>query len=201
MGMRRSPLALMSMLALSIAVTQGCARDTRSRGTDSGIRLNNDSGPPPRDAGPPSTIDSGRPPPPPPRDSGPPPPPPGSCRLDGFTQLPAACLPRCSSATSVTIGECPDSDCLFAALDADTTPPTSLALPDGTSTSLDCNVCFVHQLQTCWNELCNTSFLAWDECRNSGGSCTAENDALEACRGGSAVIDCENRRASACFPD
>lgn len=198
-------LLLGCVLAFALADT-GCTPDTRRSGSDSGTPtpVERDAGdetpppPPPRqDSGGIRLMDSG---PPPSRDAGPPPPTPGACRIVDFTQLPVACLPRCSSATDAAIGACEDGDCFTAAIQADTTPPTTLTLPDGTTASLNCEGCVGQQVQSCWFELCPTEFQNFFACRDAGGTCTVEGDALDACRAGTAVINCENTRLAGCFP-
>ncbi|MFK7985006.1 MAG: hypothetical protein AB8I08_03170 [Sandaracinaceae bacterium] len=204
----RSGLGVLLGCVLAFALADmGCTPDTRRSGSDSGTRLppvERDGGdetpppPPPRqDSGGIRLMDSG---PPPAHDAGPPPPTPGACRLTGFTQLPVACLPRCSSSTDTALRACEDGDCFTATLQADTTPATSLTLPDGEITTLNCEQCAAQQVQSCWFEMCPTEFQNFFACRDGGGTCTLESDALDACREGSTVISCENTRLAGCFP-
>jgi len=128
----------------------------------------------------------------------------GGCRIAEYTRdfppLPAACLPRCARATLETINACPDGACRDAALRADPTPATTLALPDGGTLAVDCEVCAAQMQWSCLEDSCPSQALALHGCRSSGGTCEREQANLTTCAEASAGFDrCATDRIGACF--
>jgi len=128
----------------------------------------------------------------------------GRCRIAEYTRdfppLPAACLPRCARGTLDVINACPDAACRDAALRDDPTPATTLELPDGGSTELDCTACAGQMQWSCLEDSCPSQALALYTCRSSGGACEREQTALTTCVDASAGFDpCITGRIGSCF--
>lgn len=135
--------------------------------------------------------------------------PPEEC--DPFTYpepIPSTCLPRCTAATETAANSCPDSDCFYATLDADTTPPvtTELRRQDGTSAGtipIGCRDCVVFQVHSCAYDFCPSLFAAWVSCDpdTDAGGCAVEQMALDTCLDASSGYEgCVERELARCFP-
>ena len=135
------------------------------------------------------------------RDSGTTTPPTGdACTLTSLSPLPSSCLPRCTAATRSAAVACEDNTCFSAALDADTTPPATVTLPDGPE-PFYCNDCFGWQQATCFADICPSEYSNFATCSNAGGACTSEGNALDVCAdaAGDSFDSCFNTRVEACF--
>ncbi|MBX3269982.1 MAG: hypothetical protein KF729_06955 [Sandaracinaceae bacterium] len=124
----------------------------------------------------------------------------------GFPPLPAACLPRCSSATASALMACGmDATCQSNALRADTTAPTNVDFGGGMSESINCFGCFNWMINACIFDSCPSQFGACIECSDfcddATAGCEAEETALNTCIDAniSALQTCANSRASMCF--
>ena len=88
------------------------------------------------------------------------------------------CLPLCAISTGNAINACQDSDCLIAALDADTTPPGQYM-----GQSVNCRACFLNNQFVCAARQCPAEAQALAMCQQggAGADCSAENEAINAC--------------------
>lgn len=133
----------------------------------------------------------------------------GGLTATSVAAVPAACMPRCSSATLSTINACPmgdDGTCLFGALMADTTPsiPMSFEGASGTtSLDLDCGTCFDLQRFHCFSEQCpmqTTPFLVCDQTMDAD-MCMGEQMALQTCLDGIVAGSAQEMAFQTCFND
>lgn len=196
----RAPRALLSC-SLLLAFVVGCGVDTRRApgpgpgpgpgGADSGADTDA-GGITLSDSGPTTGFDSGP--------TTPPPPPSGPCgTLAAFGPLPAACMPRCTSTTLTRIADCSDADCRRSWLEADPTPSTTIVV-GGETVTLDCDLCYGWQMETCVQDACPFETQAYRDCIDAGGTCEAEVEAFNDCIDASSTAQsCVNTRVGACF--
>ncbi len=116
--------------------------------------------------------------------------------------MPGACLPRCRSATLTAINACPaddDGTCLFAALDADTTPAASMTVAGGGAIDVTCGLCFDLQRFSCYSEPCPSSAASYLLCDSSTDpdGCAGERSALVSCLDGLSAT--QQTRLDTCF--
>ncbi len=176
-----------------LASVVGCDNRTNPPVDSGGIVLM-DSGSGDPDTGTPPMPDSGTPP--------------TGCSVDVSTSLPplpAACLPRCSSATVTCIMGCADGACQRACVDADTTAGTTLNA-SGESIPLDCSGCWDWGIQhcvfvSCPSELAGCAGCA-DQCNPDTAGCETEEAAIDSCitANQTAIQSCFNTQATRCFP-
>lgn len=124
--------------------------------------------------------------------------------------IPSSCMPRCTSATLTRINGCPaddTGDCLYDALDDDTTPSRSMTIGGGSAVTLDCGFCFDLQRFSCFSDVCPYSaapYLLCDSATDADG-CAGERSALSSCLDTLSVSyqayldDCFNSTVLACF--
>ncbi len=139
----------------------------------------------------------------------------------GFPALPAACLPRCATATGQAVNDCatsrPDSggadagtgsvgECQVEAVMADTSATTTIDLGGGMTDTLNCYGCWTWQLNSCIFDSCMTQLAACnscaaDQCDTTTAGCETEEGALNTCINTnlSAIQSCFGTRASMCF--
>lgn len=121
-----------------------------------------------------------------------------------ISAVPASCMPRCSAATLTTVNGCMDSDCLGAALMADTTAPINMTFEGGMGTSeleLDCQFCFVLQQFHCASVVCPMYASPALVCDNTTDAdmCMGEFDALNGCL--DALSDTDQMTFDNCFQE
>ncbi len=123
-----------------------------------------------------------------------------------WAPLNAACLPRCSAATSLAVSDCFGDDlCVREALAADTTPGVPWTL-DGTlrPEPMDCGNCFDYQYFSCAHLVCRAETNALQSTCSAdsmGAACRAADMALTACLmvNDAGFGTCADMRIGACF--
>ncbi len=178
-----------TLMLATFLLTAGCGSDNRPRtstdagggGGDAGGGGGDAGGP--RDAGGGGTDAGGG----------------GACEIPAdLSDLPAACLPRCSSATLTAFGACTTAACQQMAAMADTTPSITVG-----GMPFACVNCVNYGNNSCYNASCPTEFMAYLTCAAMmGADCSAQTTAVNMCVMAhmAAVQMCVNTRVSACFP-
>lgn len=144
--------------------------------------------------------------------------PPTGCSIDvstGLPPLPAACLPRCSSATAMAIDTCITSGgtieqiamCQQMAVENDTTPPTTLTIvgEETETEQLNCSGCWEYALQHCLFASCGAELVGClscsEGCDPEMAGCEAEETALNTCltNNQDAIQACFDEQAGRCL--
>lgn len=188
-------VALGTLFAIASVALAGCGEPARD-GVDASIEFEIPDGGPAPDAGGDGGAEG---------DAGD-----GTCgmifAINGWGELPASCLPRCSAATRAAVEACADDDaCVAAAWGADATPEVVVATYAG-PLRVSCGGgapvygCAVWQTFSCQADTCPPEYAAWTECVAGGGDCAAETDALASCNAGSTdFAPCLEERIAACY--
>ena len=130
------------------------------------------------------------------------------CKVDltmGVPPLPDPCLPRCAPETLEGMLDCRDGTCRRAVMGADMTMSTSLTISragrEDDVASLDCELCFVVQSDSCAQDSCPHQMRDYLACRATGGMCRVEEAILGACVEDNQLAHgaCQTERLPRCF--
>jgi hypothetical protein len=60
--------------------------------------------------------------------------------------------------------------------------------------------CYLWQLYSCFETYCRMQFYAYSDCRDRGGACTTEQDAIDTCMNAMPeAVMCETDRVASCY--